>query len=211
MRTKTLLLIAAVSAAGVATSMAQAVYSVNAVGYVKVNVQPGFQMIANPLKAADNTVGALLPGVPAGTTVYKFDSATGQYDIANFIFGSWQNPGITLNPGEGAFIFNPTQANIELTFVGEVEQGALSNPLPAGFSVRGSQVPQAGLISSDLGFPAAAGDAVYQFNPGTQGYEPFSFIFGSWQPAEPSLAVGESVFVSKAAAGNWTRTFSVNP
>jgi hypothetical protein len=211
MRTKTLLLIAAVSAAGVATSMAQAVYSVNAVGYVKVNVKPGFQMIANPLKAADNTVAALLPSVPTGTTVYKFNSETGLYTISSFAFGSWQNPGTVLNPGEGAFILNPGQTDLELTFVGEVEQGNLSNPLPAGFSIRSSQVPQAGRLSADLGFPAATGDAVYKFNPDTKAYAGHSFAFGSWTPADPTVAVGESVFVSKASAANWTREFSVNP
>ena len=48
MRTKTLLLTAALSAAGIATSMAQ-VYSANAVGYVNKLIPTGFSMIANPV------------------------------------------------------------------------------------------------------------------------------------------------------------------
>ena len=47
MRTKTLLLTAALAAAGVVSSMAQ-VYSVNSVGYVNLTLPNGFSMIANP-------------------------------------------------------------------------------------------------------------------------------------------------------------------
>ena len=47
MRTKTLLLTAALSAAGIASSMAQ-VYSVNAVGYVNTPLVTGFNLISNP-------------------------------------------------------------------------------------------------------------------------------------------------------------------
>jgi hypothetical protein len=71
MRTKTLLLTAALSAAGVATSMAQ-VYSVNAVGYVNTQLVPGLNLISNPLEAADNKIKTLLTGVPVNTQVYRF-------------------------------------------------------------------------------------------------------------------------------------------
>ncbi len=64
MRTKTVILIAAVCAAGAATSMAQ-VFSVNAVGYVnKVIPAGGFAMVSNPLRAATNTIDALFANVP---------------------------------------------------------------------------------------------------------------------------------------------------
>src|SRR6478672_7317898 len=46
MRTKTLLLTAALAAVGVSSSMAQ-VYSVNVVGYVNKSVPKGFYMLAN--------------------------------------------------------------------------------------------------------------------------------------------------------------------
>lgn len=208
MRTKTLLLTAALSAVGVASSLAQ-VFSVNAVGYVNVTVAPGFQMIANPLEATSNTVSALLSNVPEGTIIYKFNSATGQYSINTFDFGEWSSPNETLAPGEGAFIRNPGTTAINVTFVGEVKQGALSNPIPAGFSIRSSQVPQTGTLV-DLGFPGVDGDIVYKFNEGTQSYSIFSFDFGAWDPAPPVVEVGESVFVSKVAASSWNRTFSVN-
>ena len=75
MRTKTLLLTAALTAAGALTSMAQ-VYSVNIVGYINLNVPSGFSMIANQLNAAtDNTLETLMPTVPENTTIYKFNPA----------------------------------------------------------------------------------------------------------------------------------------
>jgi hypothetical protein len=222
MRTKTLLLTAALSAAGVATSMAQTVYSVNAVGYVNVTVKPGFQMIANPLDAADNTVEALLTGIPDGTIVYKYDAGTDLFDINQYIdlgggSGIWSITGMTLNPGEGAFIFNPTQADVQLTFVGEVVQGDISQAVPDGLSIQSSQVPQTGLLSTDLGFPVADGDIVYQFDENAQLYDINSAvdigggtIFWTSANGEPVLDVGEAVFVAKAASATWTRSFSVN-
>jgi hypothetical protein len=65
--------------------MAQAVYSVNAVGFVKVTVPAGFSMIANPLKAPTNTVGALFADAPDGTTVYKYDGTN--YSVNGKDFG----------------------------------------------------------------------------------------------------------------------------
>jgi hypothetical protein len=85
MRTKTLLLTAALSAAGVATSMAQgAVYSVNAVGYVNTPLVAGFNLVSNPLNntaANGNTIESLFAGVPDGTQVYKFENGVCQHSV----------------------------------------------------------------------------------------------------------------------------------
>jgi hypothetical protein len=112
-------------------------------------------------------------------------------------------------PGEGVFIFNGGTAFTN-TFVGDVPQGALQNPIPAGFSITASQVPQAGGLTTPLEFPAADGDAVYIFNTATQAYDAFTYQFGSWAPSEPTLSVGQGFFVNKAALSSWNRTFSVN-
>ena len=212
MRTKALICAAALTAAGVASSMAQ-VYSVNAVGYVKVAVPVGFSMIANPLDAGagNNTVGKLMPTPPDGTTIYKYNGT--QFDIYSFdsFLGGWQPDGnLTLAPGEGAFVNSPAAATN--TFVGEVEQGSLTNAIPVGFSIKSSQVPQAGLLTTDLKYTPADGTTVYTFNTTTKAYDIYSFdsFLGGWQPAEPNIAVGQSFWVSAPAAGAWTRTFSVN-
>ncbi|HIG31567.1 MAG TPA: hypothetical protein EYQ50_28650 [Verrucomicrobiales bacterium] len=209
MRTKALLLTGALLVvAGLTSLQAQTVFSVNAVGYVNVEVPSGFSIIANPLDAESNTVGALFTDVPNGTTIYEFDAGTGLFSINSFVFGSWSAPDAGLEPGQGVYIFNPGTDAFTSTFIGEVRQGELTTVLPAGFSMASSQVPQEGLISTDLAFPAGSGDTVYLFRAGE--FQVFSQVFGSWSPEEPTVSVAEGFFVSKAAADDWVRTFSVN-
>jgi hypothetical protein len=215
MRTKTLLVIAALSAAGAVTSMAQ-VFSVNAVGYVVKTIPAnGLALISNPLRAQNNTIAELFKGAPDGTTVFKFDPAKGSFDTAVMdpIDGVFLGDGAskTLLPGEGVFVRNTTGAPISFTFVGEVEQGALSNPIPKGLSIKSSMVPQRG-TAKELGLPGEVGDILYQYNTATQSYDtsvfdPFDL---DWLPALKPLEVGEAFFLNKANAGTWTRTFTVN-
>lgn len=204
MRTKLLLSAAVLGVAGIIGASAQ-VYSVNVVGYINVPVPPGFSMIANQLESGNNTLASLMPSVPEGTTVYKFSGSA--YDISSFEFGEWSQPGMTLNPGEGAFILNPDTAAFNALFVGEVKQGALSTPLVQGFQIVASQVPQSAALDTVLGFPVAEGDIVYQFNNATGSYDIAAYEFGEW--VAPVPRVGESFFVNKAAAGTWTRNFTV--
>ncbi|MCP5516606.1 MAG: hypothetical protein H7A45_05010 [Verrucomicrobiales bacterium] len=207
MRTKTLITSAVLGMAGAAALQAQ-VYSVNAVGYINVTCKQGFNLIANQLIAADNTVVALLPGVPEGTSVYKFDPATG-YTITTVEFGEWTNPSLTLSPGEGFWLRNPDAADLVITFVGEVPQGSLSTGLVSGFNLVSSQVPQAGLVQTDLGLPVEEGTAVYKYST-TAGYSISTIEFDEWAPSEPTIAVGEGIWVKAITAGSWDREFSVN-
>lgn len=211
MRTKTLLLTAAIGAAGVATSMAQ-VFSVNAVGYVTKTVPAGkFALISNPLNAADNTIDKLFAGLPAGTQIYKYDGTKyvpGVFDDFDNTYGPLGKQ--TLVPGEGIFVKNNSAADINITFVGEVPQGDLKNPLPKGLSIRSSQVPQAG-NSNQLGLKGGPGDQVFKFNVATQGYQPGAFDdFDNKWPDTLTVDVGEAFFISKANAGSWDRSFNVN-
>jgi len=229
MRTKTLILTAALAAAGVASSMAQGtVFSVNAVGYVNTTLKKGFNLIANPLNAgADNTINTLFKSLPIGTQVYRFNGAG--FDIATYDdlevpprYTSTTPALLTAQilPGEGLFVKNNTQTDQTVTFVGEVPQGNLSNPIPKGLSIRSSQVPQDGKITTDLGYPAKPGDQVSKFDGATGKFVgPYSFDDlvgpnGSWTLGgvanEPSVGVGESVFVRSVNANTWTRTFNVN-
>jgi hypothetical protein len=212
MRTKTLLLTAVLGIAGAVSSSAQ-VYSVNAVGYVNVVIPRGFSMIANPLKAADSKISALIPTAPSGTTIYKFNATTGGYASSTFddLDNAWlPDPNITLTPGEGAFINGA--AAFTNTFVGEVLTGSLTNSMSAGFQIRSSQVPQEGRVDTVLGFPPIAGAQIYQFNNATGGYVSATFddLDNAWLPAVPTVKVGESFWVKLGAAANWTRTFNIN-
>jgi hypothetical protein len=196
--------------------MAQ-VFSVNAVGYVNKKVPGGnkLALIANPLDAGqgNNTIANLFKGVPDGTQIYKFTGTTyksATFDaLENAFVGDGANE--TVNPGEGVFVRNTSANEITVTFVGEVPQGDLKNPLPAGLSIRSSMVPQAG-TAAELGLPANDGDQLYQYDPVGQKYDASTFdgLESKWIPDLKRLEVGDAFFLRRGAAGSWDRTFSVN-
>jgi hypothetical protein len=225
MRTKTLLLTAVLSAAGVATSMAQ-VFSVNAVGYVNKTVPANaaggkgkLALISNPLDAGagNNTIANLFKGVPGGTQVYKYNGTsfiTATYDDIDNAFGPADAAATEVKPGEGVFIRNTATSDLTITFVGEVPQGQLDTTYPKGLSIISSQVPQQG-TAAELGFVGVDGDQINQFDPTTQAY--YTSTFDSlapagqeWGPALKPLAVGEAIFLKAANGGKWSRNFSVN-
>jgi hypothetical protein len=208
MRTKTLLLTAVLSAAGVASSLAQ-VYSVNAVGYVNVTLTAGLSLICNPLKVtAGNDLNHVLTGVPDGTTVYTYDTT---FHASSYVaaLSTWV-PNATIAPGQGFFI--SLTAGQTVTFVGDVPQGADSNiSVSNGLSLIGSPVPQS-LVLDQMAFPAESGDTVFFLRGTPKAYVTASFLPGvGWIPAANATpGVGEGFWSSKQNAGTWTRNFSVN-
>jgi len=220
-----MLTLAAVGAAGLATSMAQTttnVYSVNAVGYVNMTLAAGFTMVANPLINGNNTLTELLPFMPDQTTVYKFDSSAQAYDPNPSIFydagdgtGVWW-PEATLEPGQGCFI--NVSAETTVTFVGEVPQGSLTNAIPTGFSMLASIVPIGGNITNVLeGYMPTDQDTVYRFDSTAQGYDSNPAIYydagdgtGIWYPEPDNIGVGESFFMFHGTAPvEWVRVFTI--
>jgi hypothetical protein len=233
MRTKAILLAAAVGAVAVSNSMAQ-VYSANAVGYVNHDLVAGLQILANPLNQGDNSLNTTLPlsDGAVGATVFRFDEAAQGYGetiqwipglgwFSNNVDPNW----LVLNPGEAFFLqmFIPES----ITWVGEVPQGDLSNPLPANgaLAMRSSQVPQEAQLGSPgvgLGFNGATGDTVFIFDIGTQLYkEGYQFLEGlGWLSGNaddegfdgPTIPVGTGFFFQRVAptGPSWDRTFSVN-
>jgi hypothetical protein len=213
MRTKTILLSAAVLAAGLSASLAQSVFSVNAVGYVNVTVVGGYTLICNPLNGTNNLLSTVIPAPPDGTTVLKWDPATQRFGSPfTYLDGVGWLPDGTVLPGEGFFI-NTGGAATTLTFVGEVPQGSLSNPLSANYTLISSIVPQSvSLADPTVSFPAQDGDTLLRWNSATQRFnDPFTYLDGiGWLPTDPIPAVGEGFFYNTQTARAWTRTFSVN-
>ena len=217
---RTLLLAAAVGAAGIASSMAQAIYSVNYVGYVNKTLVPGYQLIANPLNSGNNSPDTLFTAPNFGDTIYRYDVPAATFRSASY-FGSWVGDSLTLAPGEGFFYFNAGASSLNVTFVGEGEEGPnLSNPIPPGLSMRASRIPQAGSLApvgpggGQLEFPTnpSFGDTVYQYDAVGQTYVSSSW-FGSWAPSDPVIAVAEGFWYQNNAATalNWERDFEVTP
>jgi hypothetical protein len=181
------------------------VTEINAVGYVRFALQAGFSLIANPFNTRNNAVGSLLPSVPEGTTLYKLSNGT--YSINSFDFGAWSNPGQTLEPGEGAFIHYLGNTPLVLIFLGEVTEGNLTNALPSGYSIVSSQVPQAGVLDTDLGFPVDDGDTVYLYSNASGAFTTYTYDFGAWNTT-PFLSPGQSFIVKRTRSHDWIRFFS---
>lgn len=215
MRTKSLLFTAALSAIGLSGVVGQ-VYSVNVVGYIQLTVPKGLSIVANQL---DNKNGNLLkdviPALPDGSTVHFFKN--GGYVSIGF-FETWDPAAATtaFDLGSGAFLDIPadaTDAGRKITFVGEVAQGAASNgTIPNGLSFASSRTPRAGLVTTDLKFPASIDGAfLYKYNNGIKNYDTFGTFGGEWDGAQPSVAVGEGFFfLNTSGAGvAWNQDFIV--
>ncbi len=179
--------------------------SLNVMGYAAVTLPPGFSMIANPFESPANSVGEMFKGWPDGTKLNKFDTRFCRLVETEIKLGKWTNPSERLSPGEGAIFFNPTSDYKSHSFVGEVMQGSLSVPIPSGFSVRSSLLPQPGSIES-LGFPISDGDVIHLFDRDRQQYSLYPYEQGKWSSGTPVISVGESFWVAKTEGANWSQS-----
>ena len=204
-----------VRVAGIISSQAQNVYSVNVVGYINKTLTTEFSLVGAQLDdGAGNLATNLLDGVPNLTVVYKFNGAG--YDSITWLaaLNRW-NPAsftdMTMLPGEGVFIKKPgTAPEINLTFVGEVMQGTLVNPVVQGFDMYSTMVPQAGGITTVHEYAPSNLDVIYQWNGSTYTSKTWLDVLGRWNPAgEPEVEVGEAFFIKASAAQDWTRDFTV--
>ncbi|MFM7805762.1 MAG: hypothetical protein ACKPGK_14890 [Verrucomicrobiota bacterium] len=202
MNTKSLLLAAVVAAVGAVSGSAQ-VTSQNIVGYVRLSLTKGFNLIGNQLNNGNNAIGTVL-NAPEGTTVYKFTG--GKYVANSFVDGAWDNKDMKLSPGEGFFV-NVTAATT-ITLIGEVSLSNTVN-IAQGYNLVSIPLPLAGSLTDAAagGFPAKEGDNVFQWTG--SGFSAKSFVDGAWEPSAPTLKVGEGFFV-QGVARTYTRNFSVN-
>jgi hypothetical protein len=224
MRTKTLLLSAAVLAAGVASTMAANVYSVNVVGYINVTVQPGYNLIANQLDvdgvdAVGTVLNAGTPSSQEGANILKFSNGgfsldtyannTGDVGFIGWYDGNLGSPSTTtISPGVGFFYFNPASSNVTLTLTGTVLQGTNSVALPVGYALISTVAPQAITLDTTAtnNFPAGEGDVFLAFTGGafsqndTYAATTADVGFIGWydsntgNPASPTPAVGQGFF-----------------
>ena len=222
-------MVAAIGAAGIATALAQTnVYSLNVVGYVNVTIPPsttagGFAILCNPLKNGSNTLAEILPNPPVGTRIYRYTGSgylIYTYDIDDEGYTNWgAGANVVLAPGEGFWVRNPDNVTNILTFVGEVMQGSLTNPIPAGFALRGSMVPQSLILKDptgsnpDLGYPAVVDETrIYMFKA-TGGYNICTYTLDddgnpSWD-IPPIPQVAEGFWTREPVSKSWVRSFSV--
>lgn len=184
-----MLLSALLGALGSVSVHAQNVYSLNAVGYINVSLEPGWTILTCPLNCTDtngspdNSIANLL-----NNTTGAYQSSSGKAEVFAFSggiysasdtagkasggVGGWQDNGtIQLTPGVAVFFFNPnpigTGASMAATFVGTVPSGGTNFLIP-GYNLVGSMVPVTGdlvtnSISALTNFPAK-NDFIYTYD-----------------------------------------------
>jgi uncharacterized membrane protein YvlD (DUF360 family) len=181
MRTKTLVLTAALVAAGALSSVAQNVYSVNVVGYINLTIQPGLNLISVPLSAATTDINTVLtnqsPLLDASSLVYTWNSAGQSFNQAaaaggdgQWYLGDYSDfSHIQLTPGQGFFLRNGGAAST-LTLVGTVPQGTNNVTEAAALSFLGDPAPVQQEIVTN-GFPVVTGSFLYTWNTAGQHYD----------------------------------------
>ena len=221
MRTKSLLAAAAITAAGLASSLAQSnVYSLNVVGYVNTVVEGGgtYSLLCNPLKNSNNNLtnvfstaaGAQQPS----SQILTWDVVNFDFDVLQpaFVAGVW-TANVNLPPGKGFFYVN-NGSTFTNTFVGEVVQGSFTNLIvgSGSYNCIGSSVPIGGSFTNAIqGLAAGPSDQAlvwdkvnFDFNV-TQP----AFVAGVWT-ADVNVQVGEGLFyVNNNTDKNWVRNFTV--
>jgi hypothetical protein len=193
------------------------VISINVVGYVNVVCPPGLSLIENPLKSqiSNDVIGHLWPEGPDGLQAFKY-GANLNYEVTTFdgLSQTWSNPDMDISTGIGFYVRNPTSVTITHTFVGEVLQGVLVNPLPEGFSTKGALVPISGSINSIHMIPGEPGDQLSIYINDLQGggdymLSTFSGTDNAWVP-DLILNPGQGFWIQKQHAQDWIRVFYVN-
>jgi hypothetical protein len=230
MRTKTLLLTAVLSAAGIASTFAQAVYSVNIVGYVNLTLNPGLNLITAQLKGTNQNVNTVIattsPALTDNSLLFTWNAA-GQTFNQSQIYGGgqWLDPStfnpstLTVNPGEAFFINNIGSTAVTLTLVGEVPTFPVAVSVVNGLGFYGDPAPVAQDIATN-GFPIGNNDVLFTWNVAGQTYN--QSLIGQASPAawlnpvtfdpEPVVpAVGAGFVVNRTSGptATWNRTFTI--
>lgn len=160
-------------------------------------------LIANQLDNGNNTLAELLPHVPPGTILKKFNPCQQSqpwFNAATNTTGTaWVPATVTLAPGDGAYLELPSnQPPVQLTFTGRARCApTLPIRLVQGYQLVSSQRPEPGTFASIVGVPPMEGATVSRMNAaGT--YDVYSYVEGAgWMDnggdlVEPTARVGEA-------------------
>src|ERR1051325_11385755 len=209
MRTKTLLLTAALAAAGIVSSLAQSnVYTVNVVGYVNRDCagNAGYTLLANPLDSHTNTLnGVLASFLDANSRVLKWNGVG--FTISQRTASGWLPPTagtLSVNPGEGFFVQTPSGGPLKtVTFVGDVLQGSLTNAYTQLYNLSGNLFPDSGTATA-LGLLPTTGSRILVWNGAS--YTIYQKTASGWLPPGngPTINVADGFFVHTAGGTfNW--------
>jgi hypothetical protein len=211
MKTKSLLLAAV--AASLGTASAFGAVSSNIVGYTKLSLAKGLNLVANTLdNKAGNNITVLFAALPADSTIFRYTGASFEaHDKVGDEADAWGSDGFALNPGESVFV--QAAAAKDITLVGEVLTGLQTVAIAKGNNFVASKIPQAGKLDTALGFTTLAADSTV-FTWGGTSYVASDYlgdgVWGTDDGTAPTIGVGQGMVVVAAAASTWSRTFTVN-
>ena len=182
----------------------------NVVGFIKREAATNNLVIANQFVNrstgySNNTVTNLFPTVPAGVNV---DAHLGTNWDTDYYYGDgeWDNPGMTLNPGEGFVFINRSGYVFDILLYGDLISGSAENFIQPGMHLVSSAMPVSGLLCADLGFPIRNGETIFLWNGAA--YDQYLYQSGSWSPYEPCIHVGEGFWVNKVIGAWWWQNYS---
>lgn len=179
------------------------VTSVNAVGYIKINVEANkLKMIGTQfidMNTNSPTVKDVLGtnGIPSGTKVYVYNSG---YSSESFSFGNWVPGTNVIDRTMGFWIKCGTTTNFVLK--GEVPAVNKAVLVKSGLQMISYPFPVGTYFTNTVvGKNAGAGDKAYFYE--TNGtYSSYSFSFGSWVPSTLYLNPGDAIWYKSGASTN---------
>jgi hypothetical protein len=200
------LLALSVAAASALAFSASAAVSSNIVGYVKLNLAKGYNLVSNPLNNTNpsgNTIGSLFGSVDCSISKWTGNGFATSDIVAGAGVVSGDN--FTLAPGEAVFVFVNDPASI--TTVGEALINTQTVTGVKGNNFVASKIPISGNFD-ELGLNPGDGGTVSTWTG--SGYATYDYVdgLGYVQSPLPTIAVGQGLVVNALAPFTWTKTFT---
>ncbi|MGV3771833.1 MAG: hypothetical protein ACO1QB_02960 [Verrucomicrobiales bacterium] len=162
-----------------------------------IAIPSGYSLIGSFLDRGNNTLPEVMPAVPEGFIVFKYDNAKG-YASSQYRFGAWSDPSMTFSPGEGAWVFNPGLP-FDARFTGTDSATSSTSTLYQGWNLL--SLPKGASLPSP-----AEGDRIYQFNPQTANLKESFYMDDDWIGEIRPIQEGEVLFYlpspANASAGD---------
>ncbi len=184
--------------------------SANAVGFARKTLGANNSLVSNPMFKGRNRIQDVLRSPPSGTTVYVMANGSlsgNAYDL--FGDSTWDDPDQSIEPGLGFFLYNPLAVPMTVEFIGDVAQSIHAvTAIPANQSMLvASRVPRSDVVTRALGWIPTSGDRIDRFVNGA--YVSYSYVNGTWTPAQPVLDVAEAVVIRSVQPARFDFTYDV--
>lgn len=169
-----------------------------------IYILPGYNLIACPYSIGGNTLGELGFGVTHGAKFMKFDNASQTWQGATFVTNVWQ-PNLGLSPGEGGFLYNPSDESYTINLSGLLHPPVLPVVIPTNrWYLLSRQADDLGTYSNIIGLPPYYGVGFAVWYPTVQGYQLTSYADGFWDPepasgGEPTVPAGYAVWIGQGS------------